>query len=103
MYVSYGAHVQYEAFVRIWQRAKDVAAQIWQKQESKGSGMKRHCLVLPNDGIRTVLLRSRTSGQCSRVMMPDLAPFLRGQNDATAALLLAMVSLRSFVSRPSSP
>jgi hypothetical protein len=30
--------------------------------------------------------------RCWRVMMPESAPFLRSQNDATAALLLAMVS-----------
>ncbi|KAL6806551.1 hypothetical protein GGI42DRAFT_321528 [Trichoderma sp. SZMC 28013] len=35
MYVSYGAHVQCEAFVRIWKRAKDVAAQIWQRQRRR--------------------------------------------------------------------
>lgn len=45
MYVSYGAHVQCEAFVRIWKRAKDVAAQIWQRAETKDSGMKRRSLV----------------------------------------------------------
>lgn len=53
--------------------------------KARPSGMKRHWMT--------------ALAHCWRVMMPDFAPLLRSQNDATAALLLAMVSLRWAFSR----